>query len=65
METSPKGGLRVRVNDIDVRGSRVYRIDVSVFLGLASGRNRCFLDLAGLCEQDGCWLQNCCIMAIM
>jgi hypothetical protein len=25
---------------------------------LASGRDRCFLDLAGLCEQDGCWYKH-------
>jgi hypothetical protein len=32
--TSPEGRFRARVNDIDVGGSRVYRIDVSVFSGL-------------------------------
>jgi len=29
--TSPRGGFRARVNDIDVGGSRVNRIDVSTF----------------------------------
>jgi hypothetical protein len=34
--TSPRGGFRARVNEIDVDGSRVNRIDVSAFFGLAS-----------------------------
>jgi hypothetical protein len=37
--TSPEGGFRARVNDIDVGYSRVYRIDVLAFSGL-------------VCEQD-------------
>lgn len=51
---SPKGGFKSRVNRIDNTLWRVYRIDVSAFWGLASGRDRCFWILAGLCEQDGC-----------
>ena len=46
--------LMSRVNDLDVTTSRENRIDVSAFWGLASGRDRYFLDLAGLCEQVGC-----------
>jgi hypothetical protein len=53
MGISPKGGFRARVNDIDVGGSRVNRIDVSAFLGLVCERDRCFLDLAGLCGLGG------------
>lgn len=53
-ETSPEGEFRARVDDIDVGARRVYRIDVSAFWGLASGRDRCFLNLVGLCERIGC-----------
>ena len=38
-ETSPEGRFQPRVNDIDVGGSRVYRIDVSVFSGLVCEQN--------------------------
>ena len=48
MGISPKGGFRARVNDIDVDCSRVYRIDVSVFLGLACERDRCFSGFGGV-----------------
>ena len=47
---SPRGGFRARVNEIDTGTSRVYRIDVSAFLGLVCEQDRCFLDLSGLCE---------------
>lgn len=53
--TSPEGGFRARVNDIDTGGSRVNRIDVSAFLGLVCGQDRCFLKLARLCGQVGYW----------
>ncbi len=42
--TSPEGGFQPRVNDIDVGGSRVNRIDVSGFSG-------------PVCEQVGCFLE--------
>ncbi len=37
------------MNDIDVGCLRVYRIDVLAFLGLVCERDRCFLNLTGLC----------------
>ena len=37
--TSPEGEVRLRVNNIDVGTSRVYRIDVSVFSGLVCEQN--------------------------
>ena len=62
--TSPESRFQARVDDLDVGGSRVYRIDVSAFSGLACERNRCFGIWRGCVNGLDVGIKNAAITAI-